>query len=42
MFIKIAVRVEEFKSRIKLSFPGHLPHAHALQLIASRLAGTPP
>ena len=42
MFIKIAVRVEELKSRIKLSFAGHLPEAHTLQLIASRLAAEPP
>ena len=40
-FIKIAVRVEEIKSRIKLSFAGHLPHAQSLQLIASRLAAPP-
>ncbi len=41
-FIKIAVRVEDLKSRIKLSFARHLPEAHTLQLIASRLAAAPP
>jgi Transposase DDE domain group 1 len=42
ILIKIAVRVEELKSRIKLSFAAHLPQAHTLQLIASRLAAAPP
>lgn len=42
VFIKIAVRVEELRSRIKLSFACHLPNAQALQMIASRLAQAPP
>ena len=41
-FIKIAVRVEEAKTCIKLSFPSHLPEAQMLQLIAARLAARPP
>lgn len=41
-FIKIAVRVEELKSRIKLSYPDHLPEQRALQMIAGRLAAAPP
>jgi hypothetical protein len=42
LFLKIAVRVEEMKTRIKLSFPAHLPHADALALIAARLSPQPP
>lgn len=42
VFIKIAVRVEELKSRIKMSFTEHLPHAHTLQMITSRLTAEPP
>lgn len=41
-FVKLAVRVEELKSRIKLSFASHLAHSDALQLIASRLGPAPP
>jgi hypothetical protein len=37
-FVKIAIRVEELKRSIKLSFPSHLPHANALALIAGRIA----
>jgi hypothetical protein len=37
VFVKIAVRVEELKTRIKLSFPASLPHADALGLITARL-----
>jgi hypothetical protein len=37
-FVKIAVRVEELKSMVKLSFPTALPHADALTVIAQRLA----
>jgi hypothetical protein len=37
LLLKIAVRVEEMKTRIKLSFPAELPHAGALELIAGRL-----
>ncbi len=38
VFVKIACRVEELKTRIKRSFPASLPHADALGLIAARLA----
>ena len=37
VFVKIACRVEELKTRIKLSFPASLPHADALGLITARL-----
>ena len=37
VFVKIACRVEELKTRIKLSFPASLPHADALGLICARL-----
>jgi hypothetical protein len=36
-FVKIAVRVEELKTRIKLSFAAHLPHADTLAGITVRL-----
>lgn len=42
MFIKIAVRVDEMKTRIRLSFPNHLPEAQMLQLMAARLMARPP
>lgn len=42
MFVKIACRVEEMKTRIKLSFAAHLPHADALGLITARLAAQGP
>lgn len=42
MFIKIAVRVEEFKTSIRLSFPSQLPHADVLKLITARLVAQPP
>lgn len=42
MFIKIAVRIEEHKRSIRLSFASHLPHAGALGLIAARLMAKPP
>jgi len=35
MFVKIAVRVEELKTKIKVSFPPHLPHAGAFSQIAA-------
>jgi hypothetical protein len=35
--IKLAVRVEELKHSIKLSFAAHLPHADILSRLASRL-----
>ena len=37
VFVKIACRVEELKTKIKLSFPAHLPHADALGEITARL-----
>lgn len=42
MLVKIAVRVEELRTKIKLSFPRHLPHADALTLIAGRLCRQAP
>jgi len=41
-FVKIAVRVEELGTRIKLSFPAHLPHADVLGLITARLTAQGP
>ncbi len=35
IFIKVAVRVEEMKTRIKLSFPSQLPQAAMLELMAA-------
>ena len=42
VFVKIAVRVEEFKRSIKLAFPRHLPHADALALVTQRLTAQGP
>ena len=42
VFVKIAVRVEELRTRIKLSFPAHLPHAAALNAITARLTAQGP
>lgn len=42
VFVKIACRVEELKTRIKLSFPAHLPHADALATITARLRAQGP
>ena len=42
MLIKIAVRVEELRTRIKLSFSAHLPHADALEMIAARICPQAP
>jgi Transposase DDE domain group 1 len=42
MLVKIACRVEELRTRIRLSFSAHLPHAELLALIASRLCTQPP
>ena len=36
-FVKIAVRVEELRTRIKLSFPTILPHGDDLAAITARL-----
>jgi Transposase DDE domain group 1 len=38
LFVKVAVRVEELKTKIKLSFPASLPHAADLDMITARLA----
>jgi hypothetical protein len=42
VFVKIAVRVEEMKTRIKLSFPTSLPHADDLAAITARLCAQDP
>jgi hypothetical protein len=42
VFVKIACRVEELRTRIKLSFPVHLPHADAFATIAARLCAQGP
>jgi hypothetical protein len=42
VFVKIAVCVEELRTRIKLSFPAHLPHADALGAITARLTAQGP
>ena len=42
VFVKIACRVEEMKTRIKLSFAAHLPHADVFGLIAARLCAQAP
>ena len=38
-FVKVAVRVEELKSRIKLSFPTALPEADVLSMISASITG---
>ena len=40
--VKIAARVEELRTRIKLSFAAHLPHADAFTMIAARLCPQAP
>src|SRR5262245_19435868 len=42
VFVKIACRVEELKTRIKLSFPAHLPHAEAIATVTARLCAQGP
>lgn len=42
LLIKIACRVEELRTKIKLSFPAHLPHADVLGMIAARLCPQAP
>ena len=37
-FVKLACRVEELKTKIKLSFAAHLPHADAFSQITARLS----
>jgi len=41
-FLKIAVRVEELKSRIKVAFPSAYPHAPMLALLAGGVAARSP
>jgi hypothetical protein len=41
-FVKIACRIEELRTRIKLSVPAHLPHADALATITARLCAQAP
>jgi hypothetical protein len=40
--VKVACRVEELRTRIKLSFTAHLPHADVLETIAARLCPQAP
>jgi hypothetical protein len=42
VFVKIACRVEELKTRIKLSFPAHLPYADAVATVTARLCAQGP
>ena len=42
VFVKIAIRVEELKTKIKLSFPTSLPHAEDLATITARLCAPVP
>ena len=42
VFVKIACRVEEMKTKIKLSFPAHLPNADDLGRITARLCAQGP
>lgn len=42
VFVKIAVRVEEMKSRIKLAFPASYPHAAMLILLTGSIAARAP
>ena len=42
IFVKIAARVEELKTRIRLSFPTHLPHAADMAEIAAGLCSHEP
>ena len=42
VFVKIAVRVAELRTRIKLSFPTSLPHAEDLSAITARLCAQDP
>jgi DDE family transposase len=41
-FVKIGCRVEELKTRIKLSFSAHLPHADDLAAVTTRLCAQGP
>jgi Transposase DDE domain group 1 len=41
-FVKLGCRVEELKSRIRLSFSTHLPHADAIAIVTARLCARGP
>jgi hypothetical protein len=41
-FIKVAVRVEEMKSRIRIAFPASYPHASMLVLLTGSIAARAP
>jgi hypothetical protein len=41
-FVKLGCRVEELKSRIRLSFSPHLPHARDIALVTARLCAQAP
>jgi len=41
-FVKVACRIEELKSRIRLSFSAHLPHAGDIALVTGRLCAQGP
>jgi hypothetical protein len=41
-FVKLGCRVEELKSRIRLSFSAHLPHADAIAVVTARLCAQAP
>ncbi len=42
VFVKIAVRVEETKSRIRIAFPASFPHTQALIALTGRLSASGP
>ncbi len=42
LLVKVACRVEELKTKVKLAFPSHRPHADDLCLIAARLCPQAP
>src|SRR5215468_7014572 len=41
-FLKIAVRIEELKTRIKMALPSAYPHAQALTVLATSIAAPSP
>jgi hypothetical protein len=42
VFIKVAVRVEEMKSRIRIAFPASYPHASMLVLLTGSFSARAP
>jgi hypothetical protein len=40
-FLKIAVRIEELKTRIKMALPSAYPHVQALTALATSIADAP-